>query len=44
VGVREKMTIRSSNKRASGKGEIGFLFHAGRHCPALPEHERSPKL
>ena len=25
------------NKRASGKGGIAILFHAGRACPALPE-------
>ena len=28
------------NKRASGKGGIGALFHAERAWPALPEHER----
>jgi len=29
-----------ANKRASGKGGIGALFHAGRFWPALPEHDR----
>jgi hypothetical protein len=29
-----------ANKRASGKGGIAFLFHAGRLWPALPEHGR----
>jgi len=38
-----KTMSRTPNKRASGKGGIGALFHAGRSCPALPEHERSAK-
>ena|ERR1017187_7163758 len=31
----------STNERAGGDGGIPVLFHAGRHRPAAPQHERS---